>query len=102
MANLAALFSYLVDVCTMKERTLRLSVAEGLISLSVGIASGGSGFVARHYSLTPVMIFMVVSQFVSLVFKVFFLEESEPRTAESIRGEELDGVLILFSIFTSH
>ena len=57
MANLAALFSYLVDVCTMKERTLRLSVAEGLISLSVGIASGGSGFVARHYSLTPVMIF---------------------------------------------
>ena len=83
---LASVFAYIVDVCSKEQRTLRLTIAEGVIFAAAGFGSGGAGLVARHYSLKPVFYSMVSLQLASFLYVVFLLKESNPRSARKSGG----------------
>lgn len=81
MSTLAAMLAYICDVSTVQKRTLRLSIAEGLLAVAVVIGAGGGGVAVRHYGLTPVIIASIAGQMIAFFYTAFFLQESVQQAA---------------------
>ena len=71
-------YSYLTDVTTSENRTLRIAVMDGLIWVGWYIGNLLSGPIKKNLGLKYNFIFALVCSVISFLYTWFFVKESRP------------------------